>query len=67
MDEFFKIKSEINASLCNTIYMKITAEKLCQIIELGKEYINEMVSNDLFYKFCQSFIKIMTILLKNSC
>ncbi|KAL3981505.1 hypothetical protein ACH3XW_43370 [Acanthocheilonema viteae] len=42
MDEFFKIKSEVNASLCNTIDMKIAAEKLCQIIDLGEEYINEM-------------------------
>ncbi|VDK88006.1 unnamed protein product [Litomosoides sigmodontis] len=44
MDEFFKIKSKVNTLLCdNTIDMKkITAERLCQIIDLGKAYINEM-------------------------
>ncbi|CAG9533398.1 unnamed protein product [Cercopithifilaria johnstoni] len=42
MDEFFKIKSEVNALLRNTIDMKIIAEKLCRIIDLGEEYINEM-------------------------
>uniref|UniRef100_A0AAF5PVU1 Uncharacterized protein n=2 Tax=Wuchereria bancrofti TaxID=6293 RepID=A0AAF5PVU1_WUCBA len=42
MDEFFKIKSQLNAALCNTIDIKIIAEKLCQIIDLGEEYINEM-------------------------
>lgn len=59
MDEFFKIKSKVNTLLCdNTIDMKkITAEKLCQIIDLGKAYINEMVRSNLFYKILTDFIK----------
>uniref|UniRef100_A0A0R3RZL2 Cysteine--tRNA ligase, cytoplasmic n=1 Tax=Elaeophora elaphi TaxID=1147741 RepID=A0A0R3RZL2_9BILA len=42
MGEFFKIKSEANAALHNTVNTKIAAEKLCQIIDLGEKYINEM-------------------------
>ncbi|EFO26022.1 hypothetical protein LOAG_02466 [Loa loa] len=42
MDEFFKIKSAVNATLCNAIDVKIIVEKLYQLINLGKEYINEM-------------------------
>uniref|UniRef100_A0A915PH57 Uncharacterized protein n=1 Tax=Setaria digitata TaxID=48799 RepID=A0A915PH57_9BILA len=41
MDEFFKIKSEVNAALYNAD-MKIIASKMCQLIVLGEEYINEM-------------------------
>uniref|UniRef100_A0A8R1TVZ2 Uncharacterized protein n=1 Tax=Onchocerca volvulus TaxID=6282 RepID=A0A8R1TVZ2_ONCVO len=43
MDEFFKIKSDVNATLlCNTIDMKFIGKKMCQIIDLGEKYINEM-------------------------
>ncbi|VDO40387.1 unnamed protein product [Onchocerca flexuosa] len=43
MDEFFKIKSEINATLlCNTVDMKLIGKTMCQIIDLGEKYINEM-------------------------
>lgn len=55
MDEFFKIKSEVNGALCNVIDGKIFAEKFCQIIDLGEKYIDEMVGNNFYFlKICQN-------------
>lgn len=62
MDEFFKIKSDVNATLlCNTIDMKFIGKKMCQIIDLGEKYINEMVGSYLFHINFSSFVKTRTM------
>ncbi|KHN83584.1 Cysteine--tRNA ligase, cytoplasmic [Toxocara canis] len=42
MDEFFKIKSEVNAALCDSVDTRAVIEKIRELIGLGNAYIVEM-------------------------
>ena len=49
MDEFFKIKADVNAALCDSVDTRTVVEKIRELISLGNAYIHEMVN---CYMFC---------------
>lgn len=44
IDNFCKIKTEINVALCDSIDTRTVIEKLRELIGIGNAYITEMVS-----------------------
>lgn len=52
MEDFCKMKCEINAALCDSVDTRTVIEKLRQLVAMGNAYINEMVS---VFKFVAVF------------